>query len=674
MNIFCKMFLGAAVLGAAVLQAGGIVPEKLVLDGNSKKSVEGYVVRMPKRKSLPNTTTGITYKPEMKQIAGKIVVFSADMRYNDVGSDAQGSHVGGKILITYKGGDGRMRFLASPSVTGTDTEWKKHSFTLEVPADARDFRVVFGLQQSWGTLEVRKPDMTLLSFGPAAGEVKTAFPENVFALGRHSKFKDGILTVKVPKQVPMPNETLGATVVLNLGNMREKVIAVRGKVRYDVASDVNGAHIGAKVLSFRYDLRGGGKPSWVGSEPLVGKSEEWQEFCAYIPIQDSTSEVRLTFGMQQAWGKAEFRDLSLEIVAPVDGTPGYQIQKGFKCEYSPAVLNAAPRRGFMTPVPGLIKADDIREMGKWNANLIRYQMIDGIAHCPENVPEYMKWLNNCLDKLDALMPVIKENNIKVIIDMHQVVGGRYNQGKRPPQNPQAELSRKLSGSSLHRVCCEEDMLLAFVEAWRMIARRYKDNPAIWGYDLMNEPCVIGPSPFHWADVQYEAAKAIREIDPETPILIEGNLSASALYFNMRPMPLKNIIYEIHPYYPGDYCFQGVYDKAYAQNYPKRAVRYTSNREQLREAMSRVIEFQKKYGAKIYVGEFTCVRWAPDGGGRYLDDLISIFEEYKWDWTFHAFREWDGFSPEHVGTPLKPEYGENERKATLLKYFKRNKQK
>ena len=55
----------------------------------------------------------------------------------------------------------------------------------------------------------------------------------------------------------------------------------------------------------------------------------------------------------------------------------------------------------------------------------------------------------------------------------------------------------------------------------------------------------------------------------------------------------------------------------------------------------------------------------------VNDLISLFEEYKWDWTFHAFREWDGFSPEHVGTPLKPERGDNERKATLQKFFKRN---
>ena len=32
--------------------------------------------------------------------------------------------------------------------------------------------------------------------------------------------------------------------------------------------------------------------------------------------------------------------------------------------------------------------------------------------------------------------------------------------------------------------------------------------------------------------------------------------------------------------------------------------------------------------------------------RYLKDLISIFEAHGWDWSYHAFREWNGWSVEH----------------------------
>lgn len=84
------------------------------------------------------------------------------------------------------------------------------------------------------------------------------------------------------------------------------------------------------------------------------------------------------------------------------------------------------------------------------------------------------------------------------------------------------------------------------------------------------------------------------------------------------------------------------------------------------------DFQLKYGARIYVGEFSAVRWAP-GADRYLEDCISIFEEYGWDWSYHAFREWSGWSVEHSEDSRVTGRvdGETARKKVLLKYFKRN---
>ena len=62
-------------------------------------------------------------------------------------------------------------------------------------------------------------------------------------------------------------------------------------------------------------------------------------------------------------------------------------------------------------------------------------------------------------------------------------------------------------------------------------------------------------------------------------------------------------------------------------------------------------FQLKYGARIYVGEFSAVRWAP-GADRYLEDCISIFEEYGWDWSYHAFRESKTWDVEYEGGSYK----------------------
>ena len=99
-----------------------------------------------------------------------------------------------------------------------------------------------------------------------------------------------------------------------------------------------------------------------------------------------------------------------------------------------------------------------------------------------------------------------------------------------------------------------------------------------------------------------------------------------------------------------------------------------DRARLAKSMEGVRKFQQKYGAKIQVGEFSVAIWAP-GGASYLDELISIFEEYKWDWTYHAFREWSGWSLEHEGTPDNMKYtGKTDRLDVMLKYFKQNKNK
>ena len=71
--------------------------------------------------------------------------------------------------------------------------------------------------------------------------------------------------------------------------------------------------------------------------------------------------------------------------------------------------------------------------------------------------------------------------------------------------------------------------------------------------------------------------------------------------------------------------------------------------------------------------FSAIAWAP-GAERYLEDCISIFEEYGWDWTYHAFREWTGWSVEHGGVFENQFPVENSpRKQVLKKYFERNRE-
>ena len=91
-------------------------------------------------------------------------------------------------------------------------------------------------------------------------------------------------------------------------------------------------------------------------------------------------------------------------------------------------------------------------------------------------------------------------------------------------------------------------------------------------------------------------------------------------------------------------------------------------------MAPAIDFQREFNVQIYVGEFSAIRWAPgDSAYVYLRDLIDLFEEYGWDWSYHAYREWDGWSVEHGPDQQnrKPTDKPTKRKELLLKWFVQN---
>jgi len=107
--------------------------------------------------------------------------------------------------------------------------------------------------------------------------------------------------------------------------------------------------------------------------------------------------------------------------------------------------------------------------------------------------------------------------------------------------------------------------------------------------------------------------------------------------------------------PYEYTHQG-FERPWATPedrppYPGKFNERPFDRDALARHLAPVREFQRAYGAKIFVGEFSVVRWAP-GAAQYLGDLIALFEDYGWDWTYHAFREQSAWNLEFSNaTPM-----------------------
>ncbi|WP_294507058.1 cellulase family glycosylhydrolase [uncultured Victivallis sp.] len=379
-------------------------------------------------------------------------------------------------------------------------------------------------------------------------------------------------------------------------------------------------------------------------------SFDWRKFGYSVRIPDYAGKLKLRFLHAGKGGNAYYADVKLSL-SPLPAP--------FTCR-SDAPLQKVPKyRGAMI---GSLRGEEeasIREFGEvWHGNLVRYQFSGGGR---ENTPEkYAAWGERQMEALDRKLPLFEKYGIKVIIDLHS--------------GPEAvnEIQQNVGVWNQE----SQEMIVAL---WRNIARRYRGNPNIYGYDILNEP--LEPAYVYreggaldWNRFAERIALAIREIDPDTPVIIPCSVGGNPVGFaGLRPVNIPNAVYTVHFYLPHNYTHQGVNGAPMIGAYPGvNSDGMVWNKELLRRALEPVVRFQKQYNVPILVGEFGVARWAP-GGEQYLVDLIDLFEEYGWDWAYHAYREWNGWSAEHSADPADLNRQPNTlRKTLLIGYFSRNK--
>ncbi len=399
-------------------------------------------------------------------------------------------------------------------------------------------------------------------------------------------------------------------------------------------------------------------PFWHNENGAFG-TLDWRELQFTTSVPDDVTDAWLLLGLQDSSGKVWFDRIRITVLAaqPKRPAPDPNAPPPFRGHSLPRL------RGVMSP--NSFRDEDFRVLGQdWNANLIRWQMTTRWAadykHAQDyDLTLYDQWLDNELNDLDKVLKACSKYGILAVIDLHSPPGGR---------RPNRDLVM------LH----ERPYLEKFIKVWERIARRYKGNTAVWGYDLVNEPVLTGPQPDGMPDylsAQVLSARAIRAIDPDRPIIFEVDHWDGAEGFKyLEPVDVPNVVYQVHMYHPGQFTHQGVHGNRTGIAYPGVIGGQQCDKDTLRKHLAPVREFQLAYNAHIYCGEFSAIRWAPgDSACQYLRDCINLFEEYGWDWSYHAFREWDGWSVEHGSDPKDHERTAEptDRKRLLLDWFARN---
>jgi arylsulfatase A len=390
--------------------------------------------------------------------------------------------------------------------------------------------------------------------------------------------------------------------------------------------------------------------------PLNTGTFDWvsSQFAARIPA-DATN-VTLMLGLEQVTGDVWFDDVRFTVVkvpiASPDPIPG-PMYKG----------HDLPRlRGAMIS-PGITPESLHVLGGDWNVNLIRWQFIRTGRQTHGDEADYDRWLDDQLQRLDAALPICEKLGVHVVVDLHSPPGGKATTG-----------GYMGSDAGLFTDKRSQDK---FVSIWRNIATRYKDAKAIWGYDLVNEPVEddVADDCLDWQALAERAARAIREIDPQRTIIVEpARWGGPDGLDDLVPIRVSNVVYSVHMYLPHAFTHQNVHGQTPSYVYPGEVGGKHWDKEQLKAALQPALDFQKRYNVHMYIGEFSAIRWAPEGSAaRYLEDVIEIFEEYGWDWSYHAFREWHGWSVEHGDdrNDTRPASSPTDRQKLLRRWFGKN---
>lgn len=269
-----------------------------------------------------------------------------------------------------------------------------------------------------------------------------------------------------------------------------------------------------------------------------------------------------------------------------------------------------------------------------------------------------------LAKLHEVLGWAEKHHVKVVVTLLSLPGSRWRQ-----------LNGDKDDLRLWQDVAYQDQASAF---WRDLAVALKDEPAVVGYNILNEPHPEKLGGFDEDGARdfagwYRKAKgtprdlnafytkaiaAIRTVDGETPVMIDSGLYGAPDAFSyLAPQADDKVLYAFHMYEP--YAFTSPKNKGryvYPGKVPFAGRADTWDADAVGRYLSAAAAWQAKHGVpanRIVGAEFGCFR-QNKGCGPYLADVIAALNAQTWHWAFYAFREdsWDGMDYE-IGTGKLP---------------------
>ncbi|RYZ28218.1 MAG: glycoside hydrolase family 5 protein [Chitinophagaceae bacterium] len=280
---------------------------------------------------------------------------------------------------------------------------------------------------------------------------------------------------------------------------------------------------------------------------------------------------------------------------------GYMFK--FKEVNSPRLINqsfheligpSATDSFWKTFLNNYITAADIRYMKSIGMNSIRvpfnYRLFTDEKYMGESNP------NHGFELLDRLINWCKKEQLYILMDMHSAPGGQtgdnIDDGDGYPFLFESEKDQQLT-----------------IDIWKRIATRYKNEPILIGYDLLNEPIA------HYFDANYFNPKleglykritaAIRQVDKNHLIFLGGAQWNSNFTPFGKPFDNK-LVYTFHKYWTPP----------------------------TQEVIQSYIDFSNKHNVPIYCGE------TGENTNEWIDSFRTTLENAKIGWHFWPYKKMD----------------------------------
>jgi len=261
---------------------------------------------------------------------------------------------------------------------------------------------------------------------------------------------------------------------------------------------------------------------------------------------------------------------------------------------------------------------DIDSLANWGFNSVRVPLhfrLFTLSIQEEPVKGKNTWLPEGFTLLDELVEWCRQNNIYLILDLHAAPGGQGHDLNISDRNPNLP--------SLWESVENQEKTIAL---WEEFAKRYKDEPVIGGYDILNETNwgftdekdLIGNrekenKPLR--DLFYNITQAIRKHDNKHIIILEGNAFGNN-YQGIDPTWDNNMVLSFHKY--GNFA-----DISSIQTF---------------------LDLRERYNIPIWLGE------SGENSNNWYRNVIKLMEENNIGWAWWPAKKMGVNNPQEVRVP------------------------